>query len=122
MLDLQAALMGNPPKATRRETIRALNDAFRKTFVGGTVLVTDGVAAMPADERAELLAAVREFDQFEDENDPYGEHDLGILDLGSGRYVFKLDYYDLQLRFASPDPADPAVTTRVLTIMRAEEY
>jgi hypothetical protein len=59
MLDLQAALMGNPPKATRREAIRALNDAFRKSFVGGSVMITDGVAAMPADERAELMAAVR---------------------------------------------------------------
>ena len=122
MLDLQAALMGNPPKASRREAIRALNDDFRRSFVGGMVLLTDCVAAMPADERAELLAAVRDYSLFEYENDPHGEHDLGIVDTGSGRFLWKIDCYDRQLRFGSPDPADPTVTTRVLTIMRAEEY
>jgi hypothetical protein len=31
-------------------------------------------------------------------------------------------YYDRKTEFGSSDPADPAVTTRVLTIMRADEY
>ena len=30
--------------------------------------------------------------------------------------------YDRATEFGSPDPTDPAVTTRVLTIMRADEY
>jgi hypothetical protein len=33
------------------ETIRALNDAFRRTFVGGMVMITAGVEAMPVDQR-----------------------------------------------------------------------
>jgi hypothetical protein len=103
-------------------TIRELNDDFRRTFVGGTVLITPGVAALSLNERAELLAAVRGYDVFEYENDPHGEHDFGIVDLGSGRYFRKIDAYDRQLRWASPDPADPAVTARGLTMMRAKEY
>jgi hypothetical protein len=31
-------------------------------------------------------------------------------------------YYDQNLAMHSPDPADPAVTQRVITIMLADEY
>ena len=37
------------------ERIRALNDAFRRTFVGGMVMITAGVEAMPVDQRRSLL-------------------------------------------------------------------
>ena len=104
------------------ERIRALNDAFRRTFVGGVVMITAGVEAMPLDQRRSLLAKVRAFDAFTDDNDPHGEHDFGAVDEGGVRCFWKIDYYDRNTEFGSPDPADPAVTTRVLTIMRADEY
>ena len=34
----------------------------------------------------------------------------------------KIDYYDQNLSMHSPDPPDPAITQRVITIMLAEEY
>jgi hypothetical protein len=104
------------------DRIRDLNDDFRRTFVGGVVLITAGVEAMPAEQRRSLLAQVRTFDTFTDDNDPHGEHEFGAVDEGGIRYFWKVDCYDRATEFGSPDPADPAVTTRVLTIMRADEY
>jgi hypothetical protein len=104
------------------DRIRALNDEFRRTFVGGLVMITAGVEALPVEQRRALLAKVRTFDVFTEDNDPHGEHDFGALDEDGVRYFWKVDYYDRATVFASPNPTDPAVTTRVLTVMLAEEY
>ncbi len=85
-------------------------------------MLTSGVAALPEHERAAVLAAVRAFAAFDTGNDPHDEHDFGAVEVGRVRCFWKIDAYDRDLRFGSPDPADPAVTVRVLTIMLAEEY
>lgn len=108
--------------SSRPDRIRTLNDAFRQTFVGGTVLLTDGVMALAAEPRRSLLAAIRAFTAFDDGNDPYGKHDFGAVDIEGERFFFKIDAYDRSMEAGSPDPSDPAVTSRVLTIMRADEY
>jgi hypothetical protein len=104
------------------ERICALNDAFRRTFVGGMIMITAGVEALPLEQRRSLLEKVRAFDAFTDDNDPHGEHDFGSIDEGGVRCFWKIDLYDRAIEISSPDPADPAVTTRILTIMRADEY
>jgi hypothetical protein len=105
----------------RAKRIAALNDELRTHFRGGIVLMTDGVEA--SGERDRVIEAVRRY-RFRgvDGNNPYGENDFGAVDVGGDKYFFKIDYYDLDLRMHSPDPTDPAVTRRVLTIMRANEY
>jgi hypothetical protein len=108
--------------ASTVDRIRALNDDFRRTFVGGMVVITAGVEALPIDQRRSLLAKVRAFDAFTADNDPHGEHDFGAVDEGGVRCFWKIDLYDRDIEFGSPDPTDPAVTTRVLTVMLAEEY
>jgi hypothetical protein len=104
------------------DRIRALNDDFRRTFVGGIVTITAGVEAMPAEQRKSLLAKVRAFDVFTEDNDPHGEHDFGAVDESGVRCFWKIDYYDRDITMGSDDASDPAVTTRVLTVMLAEEY
>jgi hypothetical protein len=107
---------------SKTDRIRELNDAFRRTFIGGAVMITQGVEAMPLDQRRSLLQKIRCFDAFTEDNDPHREHDFGSIDEAGVRCFFKIDYYDRKTEFGSPDPADPAVTTRVMTIMLAEEY
>jgi len=102
--------------------VRELNDRFRATFVGGRVVVTPGVHALEADVKRRLLAKIQSFDAFAPENDPYGEHDFGAVELDGERFLFKIDYFDPLLQSQSIDTADPMMTTRVLTIMRADEY
>ena len=107
----------------RRDRLRVLNDQFRQTGTGrGSVVITAGVSARGLAFVAAAVSAVRAFTAFAHDNDPYGEHDFGALDLQGARLFFKLDYYDLDLKWHSPDATDPAVTNRVLTIMLASEY
>lgn len=108
--------------APRAARIGGFNDGFRRRFAGGRVMMSAGLAALPEPNRAAILAAVQGFDAFDADNDPHGEHDFGAVAVGGCRCFWKIDAYDRGLRSASPDPADPAVTVRVLTIMLAEEY
>jgi hypothetical protein len=104
-------------------TIRRLNDCFRRSLSGGGKrLMTAGIAALPAWDQAVILAKVMEHKEFTDDNDPHGEHDFGAFDHAGKRVFWKIDYYDSTERFGSEDPADATKTTRVLTIMLAEEY
>ena len=119
--------MNQPTRASAAATarrIRELNDIFRRTLVirHGHVLITCGVSALPVADQAAIMRKVQTFDAFTDGNDPHGEHDFGAIAHDGTRYFWKIDYYDLQKRYASPDPADPTVTCRVLTVMRADEY
>lgn len=103
-------------------TIAKLNDAFRQTFIGGQVMLTSGVYELDDKSKAKLLHEVRNFETFAKDNDPHGEHDFGKVEIEGQNYFWKIDYYNLALDGGSEDPTNPAVTTRVLTIMRSDEY
>lgn len=104
-------------------SLAQLNDLLRTTFLTGRVMLTEGIAALPAPVQERVLTGVRTFNAFTPDNDPYGEHDFGAIDVdGAGRVFWKIDYYDPSLTMGSEDPADPAKTVRVLTVMFAEEY
>ena len=106
--------------------IRQLNDSFRKTFLGGRVVITRAISAWPDHVQVQVMRLVQQFDAFTPDNDPNGEHDMIFLDFDYAGYrekvIGKIDYYDKELRFGSPDPSDPAKTTRILTIMLASEW
>ena len=83
---------------------------------------TPGVAALGQVAVARIIKTIAVFDDFCQANDPCGEHDFGAFQAEGRTIFFKIDYFDSDLCCQSPDPANPIVTERVLTIMLAEEY
>ena len=102
--------------------IATLNDNFRKTFTGGQVLLTAGIAAMSSEDKANIVSMVQNFNDFNEDNDPYGEHDFGSFDYKDEKILWKIDYYDLNNQYHSENPANPDITNRVLTIMTVYEW
>jgi len=101
-------------------SICALNDQARQTFSDCRVMITPGLQAL--DDLEVVLRAVQQYDAFTPDNDPFGEHDFGAIEHSGDTIFWKFDYYDLDLSMHSPDPSDPTVTARVLTVMLADEY
>jgi hypothetical protein len=107
------------PKTGR---IRALNDELRQHLIGGLAVITPGVAALGREAVERIVKTIAVFDDFCHANDPHEEHDFGSFGIDGHTMIFKIDYYDKTLTVHSPDPADPSVTERVITIMLAAEY
>ncbi len=107
----------------RTAVIRKLNDDLRTgKSQDGQIMITAGINEIGAAFKTEVAKAMAEFDAFTSDNDPHLEHDFGALEVQGHKVFFKFDYYDLTMKMLSPDPSDPMVTKRVLTIMLAEEY
>jgi Protein of unknown function (DUF3768) len=102
--------------------IRSLNDQLRRDFSFGLAVMTPGVAALGAEAAERIFRTIAVFDDFSHQNDPWQEHDLGMFEADGHKVMFKIDYYSKDMTMHSPDPANPAVTTRVITILLAEEY
>ena len=123
----------------RTARIARLNDRARQAMgLACTAFVTVGFRSLPEADQSCVRELIETYDAFDEDGDPHGELDFGaIYQLACGRWTterpkvrdderervfWKLDYYDRDLRFGSEDPANPAVTRRVLTIMLADEY
>ncbi|TPE47884.1 DUF3768 domain-containing protein [Amaricoccus solimangrovi] len=107
------------------------NDRFRTSWgadasVPGRIVMTPGVADLGPLALLRLIVAVRNFDAFSADNDPWGQRDFGIVAVGQGgetvRVYFKIDLYDADYTFGSEAPEDPERTRRVLTLLLPEEY
>jgi hypothetical protein len=109
-------------RVERRERIRALNDALRRHHVGGRIFISRDLVGRGSEAMAEALRAIQLVTEFNERNDPYGEHDFGSVEIDGERLFWKIDYYDESLSSHAVDPADPVKCTRVMTVMFAWEY
>ena len=102
--------------------IQTLNDNFRKSLLGGKVMLTRGIYSKGQTVINEILNGVKTFNNFNKQNDPYNEHDYGSFEYDGEKIMWKIDYYDRNLQYYSENPADITKTVRVMTVMLAEEY
>ncbi|MEQ8903618.1 MAG: DUF3768 domain-containing protein [Roseovarius sp.] len=111
--------------------IAAQNDAFRHSILDnnpvaqapqGQFVMTCGVAALGIDAQLELTRRVAAFDEFNTDSDPQGWHEMGVIDLDGTTVWFKVDLYDVDYTYGSPEPSDPEQTRRVLTLLLPSEY
>lgn len=108
------------------KSIRLKNDAFRKAvFMGpqpdGKAFMTSTVGKLTEQTKAMLFFKIITFDDFTQDNDPYGEHDFGCIELdGIPKIYWYINYYeDASLTERAEDPVN---AYRVLVVMFAEEY
>ena len=91
------------------------NDALRESipYVSrpNLLLITSGVDALGLEAITEIFQKVRDFNSFNEDNDPYAEHDFGAFDYKSKKIFWKID------DFRGTEGYD-----LVLTILLADEY
>jgi hypothetical protein len=61
-------------------TIAELNDAFRRSLVGGRVVLTPGIRALPRRMQGAIIEQLRSFEEFDADNDPVA-YRLGLARL-----------------------------------------
>lgn len=116
----------NAEEKARAASIAQLNDELRtnplSAIDGHNMIVAAGELKSDLKMIAGVMGAAAAFEDFNPDNDPYGEHDCFSFDVDGVRCLAKIDYYDLNLEYHSPDPTDPKVTRRVLTLMYSRDY
>jgi len=75
-------------------SISRLNDLLRTHGIGGKVVATPSIVGLSTDTRADVLNAIRNFDTFTEDNDPYGEHDCAAIEVEGRRIFWKIDGVD----------------------------
>lgn len=107
------------------------NDAFRTSVTAsvkapgvppGKLVMTAGIAAQSDEFRAALIGALIAFDAFDADSDPYGLHEMGMLEIEGERVWFKFDLYDENYEYGAETPTDTKRTRRVLTLLFPSEY
>lgn len=94
-----------------------MNDKVRK-MIPEMTMVTQGLNCIQ--DREGLFQAIRDFNTFTKDNDPYKEHDFGSLKWEGEMIFWKIDYWDGEFHNGC-DPKD-SECKRVITIMLSEEY
>jgi hypothetical protein len=71
--------------------IREANDLFRTTFRGGDVVLTASVAELPDMVKASAMQLVADFNDFNEDNDPFEDHAYGSFNHCNREFFFAIN-------------------------------
>lgn len=80
-------------------TIAEFNDKLRQ--YPQLWVFTQGVGSLPHEKIQTIIQLVQEFDDFNEDNDPWGEHDFGSFDFEGTKYFWKIEAAHLCVMEAS---------------------
>jgi len=95
-----------------RTKIIELNDQFRATFKGGRVQMSRSFYELEPQLRGRALWVLSKCKKFADDS----EHDWGTFIFGGYAFEWRIEYRSAAGAGLSPDPANPDLTFRVLTL------
>ena len=95
-----------------RAKIIELNDQFRATFKGGRVQMSRSVYELEPRLRARALWVLSKYKKFADDS----AHDWGTFIFGGYAFEWRIEYRSAVGPGLSPDPVNPDLTFRVLTL------
>ena len=111
-----------PLMKERTRKLRRLNDYLRQTRKGGKYVLSGELGDLDENIQFSIFVRIAYYSHLNGENDAQNEHNSGWVNLGDGeKIIWKIDYFDLNMKNASPDPSDSNVTRRVLTAMLSIE-
>lgn len=104
--------------------VLAINPVWKGAMLQGQFVVSSGFRALPEDTQILLISAVATFNDFNDDNDPYGDHSFGVVEAAGARAFWKIDLYDTDYSFGVDlsAAADPSKVARVLTLYLPSEH
>ena len=111
---------------TPTASVQQLNDTFRKSILrgkrpDGKAVMTKGIQALGSMAHAYIFQRVINHSHFPNGDDPYGEHDFGVIEARDlPKIYWKIDYYEnSDIEYGTDDKIN---CYRVLVIMLADEY
>jgi Protein of unknown function (DUF3768) len=118
------------PTASDHDTCARLNDDCRwqrgdssnfrhMMTIGVEDLISGDGLPTQIMRRAQLQSTIRHHQFSPGEG---SERDFGCFECFGQKLFFKIDAYDRNLEYGSPDPADASLTVRVMTVMLTSEY
>jgi hypothetical protein len=101
----------------KRAKIIELNDQLRTTFKGGRVQMTRNVYDLDDRLRGRALSVMARYNKFDESS----EHDVGVFIFAGYSFEWRIEYRGKDDFGVSPDPADPELTFRVLTLYAVDD-
>ena len=108
---------GEAKKEAKREAYDRLRKSIPDVESPDILVITTGVREMGQIMMLKLLGMVRDFDTFTKDNDPYGEHDFGMIEIEGQKNFWKIDDYR-----GSGEEVGGVKIRYLLTVMKSEEY